>query len=43
MSSMDHNRGQVSNSLSDKYRFDTKQRVLKEEMLTVNELWSNFL
>ena len=43
LSSMDHNRGQVCNSLSYKYRFDTKQRVLKEEMLTVDELSCHFL
>ena len=41
ISSMGHNRGWVSNSLiRQMHRFDTKQLVVKVEILTVNELWS---
>ena len=43
---MGHNRGQVSDSLSDKCTtFIQKKLVVKVklEILTVNELWSRFL
>ena len=46
ISSMGHNLGHISDSLSDiMYCFDTKQLVVKVkvEILTVNELWSRFL
>ena len=41
---MDHIRGHISDSLSEKCTvlIDTKQLVVKVEMLTVNELWSRF-
>ena len=46
LSSMGHNGGHISDSLSDKYTALIKKQLVvkvKVEILTVNELWSRFL